>query len=186
MQELLAQAAGGGMFSCGFCEFKTYCSKVESITSSSSSFSSWTFSETCGPCAVDPWVWGKEVGLPGMRLQHSDKVSLTSDHCPLTSDQESFSWITLHRQAGDGSAHERAQEGSHQVQRWLVSRNKWTNPWLTNKSSTFSNCDVFCPRCNFFTFDPEQSLLHAAQHREDEKNRLGPFLKKTSLWQKYF
>ena len=26
-------------------------------------------------------------------------------------------------------------------------------------------------RCNFFTFDPEQSLLHAAQHREDEKNR---------------
>ena len=29
MQELLAQAAGGGMFSCGFCEFKTYCSKVK-------------------------------------------------------------------------------------------------------------------------------------------------------------
>ena len=28
MQELLAQASGGGMFSCGFCEFKTYCSKV--------------------------------------------------------------------------------------------------------------------------------------------------------------
>ena len=85
MQELLAQAAGGGMFSCGFCEFKTYCSKVDSITSSSSSSSSsWTFSETCGPCAVDPWVWGKEVGLPGMRLQHSDKVSLTSDQWPLS------------------------------------------------------------------------------------------------------
>ena len=31
-------------------------------------------------------------------------------------------------------------------------------------------------RCNFFTFDPEQSLLHAAQHREDEKNRCHIFL----------
>ena len=114
----------------------------------------------CGFSTLIKWAW-----------------PVTSDHCPLTSDQESFPWITLHRQAGDGSAHERAQEGPHQVQRWLVSRNKWTqtNPWLTNKSSTFSNCDVFCPRCNFFTFDPEQSLLHAAQHREDEKNRLGPF-----------
>ena len=33
----------------------------------------------------------------------------------------------------------------------------------------------FFNRCNFFTFDPEQSLLHAAQHREDEKNRCHMF-----------
>jgi len=101
MQELLAQAAGGGMFSCGFCEFKTYCSK--------------------------------RLAVHVRSIHGYGAKKLVCRECGFS---------TLIKQ----------EMGQH----------------MKEHKRDLIKCNV--DWCNFFTFDPEQSLLHAAQHREDEKN----------------
>merc|ERR550534_389413 len=102
IQELLAQAAGGGMFSCGFCEFKTYCSK--------------------------------RLAVHVRSIHGYGAKKLVCRECGFS---------TLIKQ----------EMGQH----------------MKEHKRDLIKCNV--DWCNFFTFDPEQSLLHAAQHREDEKNR---------------
>ena len=81
-------------------------------------------SETCSPCAFNPWLWSKEVGLSWMWIQHSDKVSIfwqfLMHHTPK---------MTLLHQTGDGSTHEGAQKRPHQVQCRLVSQ-RWRTKWI--------------------------------------------------------
>jgi len=101
MQELLAQASGGGMFSCGFCEFKTYCSK--------------------------------RLAVHVRSIHGYGAKKLVCRECGFS---------TLIKQ----------EMGQH----------------MKEHKRDLIKCNV--DWCNFFTFDPEQSLLHAAQHREDEKN----------------
>jgi len=104
LQELLAQAAGGGMFSCGVCEFKTYCSK--------------------------------RLAVHVRSIHGYGAKKLVCRECGFST--------TVKQDMG---------QHMREHKRELI------------------KCNV--DWCNFFTFDPKQSLLHAEQHRKQETNSPG-------------